>query len=467
MNRQVIRSIPAEPGPPPDAERLRELVAALEEGLVERGLAVRVALLAALAGEHTLLVGPPGTAKSQLARRLHLVFAEARYFERLLTRFTVPEELFGPLSIKALEEDRYERQTEGFLPQASIAFIDEVFKASSAILNSLLTLLNEREFDNGPERVLCPLISVVGATNAIPDDEVGEAFLDRFLVRLPVGPVSAGGFEALLGRAAHPPARVAAPLGAAERDAIWHAAGEVHLPEEVVALLAEARSMVAAEGLYVSDRRWLKIAWLLKIAAASERRCEVSIWDLWLLPRCAAPDSARQASIGAWVAARLGIAGGAAPPRLASVVQALEAQVDIERAADELDHGEDGRLRFRALAEEVADSRGAAFTRKRRYGATHVAARVRQVDGLAQLIEGHLAELTARRDELARYRAQAVWADEHFLERADESLSATIEAIRTLGERAHRARVGFEALPRLAADPGTVPEPVRHELLET
>ncbi|MCE1566830.1 AAA family ATPase, partial [Enterobacter hormaechei] len=94
--------------------------------------------------------------------------------------------LFGPLSIRALEEDRYERHTDGFLPDATIAFIDEVFKANSAILNALLTLLNERLFDNGAGRQLCPLVSVIGATNEVPDDEVGEAFFDRFLLRVPV-----------------------------------------------------------------------------------------------------------------------------------------------------------------------------------------------------------------------------------------------------------------------------------------
>jgi MoxR-like ATPase len=466
------------------------LLAALEDGLVERGPAVRLALLAALAGEHTLLVGPPGTAKSLLARRLHLAFEGAGYFERLLTRYTVPEELFGPLSIRALEEDRYERQTEGFLPRAAIAFIDEVFKANSAILNALLTLLNEREFDNGPRREACPLVSVIGATNLVPEDEVGEAFFDRFLVRVPVARVTEGGFRALLDAGARPEAPLVpgppspreAGLGRGlagavrepEREALGRAADGVRVPEEVTGLLAEARTRLAGEKLYVSDRRWVKIARLLRVAAASEGRAEVSPWDLWLLPWCAAPDAERQAALAAWLEGRLGVRAPLAPPRLTRVVEAFEAQLEAERHADDLDYDEEGRLRLGAdLAAEVGDAKGGAaaprlsFTRRRRYGESHVGARLAQLDDLDRRVEGYLAELAARERDLAAYRAAALWIDERFAGRAARALAATVEALRALRVRARRAGDGFVALPRLPQDPGRVPEPVAHEPLGT
>ena len=227
-------------------ERLPSLLAALEHGLLERETPVRLALLAALAGEHVLLIGPPGTAKSALALRLHGAFANTRYFERLLTRFSTPEELFGPLSLKALEDDRYERLIDGFLPTAGIAFLDEVFKANSAILNALLTLLNEREFDNGTRRLPTPLISVVAASNEVPDDESLQAFHDRFLVRVPVAPVADANFGALLALEDVVP-NIDTPIAPAEREALSAAAVHVGLSDAFVAACATLRTWLAQE----------------------------------------------------------------------------------------------------------------------------------------------------------------------------------------------------------------------------
>ena len=458
----------------PLGKRLADLLDALEDGLVERRRQVRLALLVALAGEHTLLIGPPGTAKSELARRLHLAFEDALYFERLLTRFSVPEELFGPLSISALEQDRYERQTAGYLPQASIAFIDEVFKANSAILNALLTLLNERKFDNGAGRQSCPLISAIGATNAVPADEVAEAFFDRFLVRLPVGPVSADGFRKLMALEGHGGAQVAGALTPGEREAITQAAGAVNVTAEVAQLLAELRAHLEGGQIYVSDRRWVKIAWLLKVAAATEGRAELCLWDLWLLPWCTAHDAAGQAAVRDWLLARLGVREALAPPRLTRVVEAFEAQAALEQEADDLDYDASGRLKFSTAPDErVHDAKGASqvarmrYTRRRRYGETHIGARLRQIDELTARIAGYAEELGARRAELATYAAQSLWLDREFARRVGAKLEATQLALAALAERVAQARAAFAALPRLAVDPGTRPEPVAHEALES
>lgn len=453
-------------------ERLSALLASLEAGLVERRRVLRLALLAALAGEHTLLIGPPGTAKSELARRLHLAFRDASYFERLLTRFSVPEELFGPLSISALEQDRYERQTAGYLPQASIAFIDEVFKANSAILNALLTLLNERQFDNGAGRQACPLISVIAATNEVPEDEVGEAFFDRFLLRLPVAPVSEQGFAALMALPRR--AEVLAPqaLGHEQRAAVTRAALAVALPADVLRLLGELRAWLADQTLWVSDRRWVKIGWLLKVAAASEGRGSVRPWDLWLLPWCVAADEAAQQRVNDWLLGRFGVGEVMTPPRLTRVVEAFEAQAKLEQDADDLDYDASGRLKFSAeINDNVADAKGAAqvtrmkYTRRRRYGASHIGARTRQIDELTGRIDGYLAALRQQAGELAASRTSGLWMDTDFADRALANLQASMAMVAALRERAQAARACFEALPRLDQDPQRTPEPVPDETL--
>jgi MoxR-like ATPase len=240
MTTQSLNGTAAAATLKPRLQRIRD---ALSEGLIERDIPIRLALLAALAGEHVLLIGPPGTAKSELARRLRLAFTGQTYFERLLTRFSVPEELFGPLSIKALEEDKYQRQTDGYLPTAAVAFLDEIFKANSAILNALLTLLNEREFDNGTQRVKTPLVSVVGASNELPQEEELLALYDRFLVRYHVGPVTDDGFAKLLDLRgqAKPAIDAALMLTPADLEHIHTAAMKVTVPAEVASLLKAMR----------------------------------------------------------------------------------------------------------------------------------------------------------------------------------------------------------------------------------
>jgi MoxR-like ATPase len=456
---------------------LKAGIEALEHGLVERCQTARLCFLSALAGEHTLLIGPPGTAKSELARRLHTAFRDASYFERLLTRFSVPEEIFGPLSIKALEEDRYERHTAGFLPEASIAFIDEVFKANSAILNALLTLLNERQFDNGAGRQSCPLISVIGATNDVPEDEVAEAFFDRFLVRLPVAPVSDAGFGELLragprcGWAPPPPE---SGLGESDLLALTNDALVVEVPAAVVNVLGELRQYLGTEQLYVSDRRWVKIVWLLRVAAASEGRPAVALWDLLLLPWLTAFDAARQTAVADWLAARLGVREAFSPNRLTRVIEAFEAQLDVELRANDLDYDQSGRLQFSStdLAAIIGDpKRGAAaprmkYSRPRRYGETHIGARVAQIDSLILRIAEYAKEIAAHRESLAVYQAQALWLDDSLTDRAVASLVATAAAIDHLAERIGSVRAGFLELPRLTEDSSVRPEPVAHESLD-
>lgn len=281
------------------------------------------------------MVGPPGTAKSLIARRLHLAFTQSSYFERLLTRFTVPEELFGPLSIKGLEEDRYERLTKAYLPTASIAFLDEIFKANSAILNSLLTLLNEREFDNGTRREKTPLIAVIGASNELPDSEELDALFDRFLLRLHVGSVSKEAFPRLIDLRGHAVPDVPELLKLTDADvvAIQAAAEKVRVPDDVVVVLCALREWCGAESIQVSDRRWRKIVKLLQVSALTNGREKVSIWDCWLLQHCLWNKSEDREKIYQWYAERVGASAAMDPSRLTRIVVSWEGRLKADQSS--------------------------------------------------------------------------------------------------------------------------------------
>ncbi|KAL4438050.1 hypothetical protein ABPG77_004271 [Micractinium sp. CCAP 211/92] len=275
----------------------------LQSGLLERETEVRLLLLAALCGEHLLLLGPPGTAKSELSRRLSKLTG-GRYFERLLTRFSVPEELFGPLSMRGLENDQYVRQIDGYLPTAEVAFIDEIFKANSAILNALLTLLNERLFDNGNERIEVPLTCLVGASNELPESEELDALYDRFLIRRNVAQAGHGVSAAQLGTLAKLAAgtleegdRMSSDEGGASgqaaelamedfRTTAVQAYGSVDVPEPVIDLLTGVRNYLQDKcepPVYVSDRRFMKAVKMLQVAAFADGRSAVNEYDCLLL----------------------------------------------------------------------------------------------------------------------------------------------------------------------------------------
>jgi MoxR-like ATPase len=277
-------------------ERIQELLRLLSAGMHEREEIVAVSLLGALSGQNTFLYGPPGTAKSLISRRIACGFDEPSYFECLMNRFSTPEEVFGPVSIKELKEDRYVRKTEGYLPKAEFAFLDEIWKSSPAILNSLLTLINERIYRNGDHVEQAPLKALIAASNETPDENQGlDALYDRFIVRLMVPPIAQSNhFDNLLDS---PPteAKVTVAPELVIKQAEWNSwrrdiQSNVRLSNEARTIIhlirSELHTQHEALKVYVSDRRWQRAAMLMKAAAFFNGRTETNHSDALLLQHC-------------------------------------------------------------------------------------------------------------------------------------------------------------------------------------
>lgn len=281
----------------------------LEQKFLAKEEIIRLMLIAAIAGEHMVLIGPPGTAKSALIRAFARLI-DAKYFEYLLTRFSEPNELFGPVDIQSFRAGKYRRVTSRMLPEAEIVFLDEAFKANSAILNSLLTLLNERKFNNGADVVRVPLLSLFAASNEVPSAEGLNAIFDRFLLRVHSDNLDSYHFHELMNRGLalekaaaqeEEAARGAAPApvegaDAAKASALMSAKDlhwcrknlldKVEFPEEFLANYKGLCFQLRGEGISLSDRRVVRLLKLFSASAFLDGRTRVHDGDLFILRHC-------------------------------------------------------------------------------------------------------------------------------------------------------------------------------------
>ena len=287
--------------------RFKLLLRDMNRGIYEKETETSLSLLAALAGESVILLGPPGVAKSMVARQLKTAFRDARSFEYLMSRFSAPDEIFGPVSIQKLKSsDTYERAVEGYLPTADVVFLDEIWKAGPAIQNTLLTVINEKIFRNGNREMRLPLKLLVAASNELPAKGEGlEALWDRFVIRIESRPIrQEKNFREMLlevkseagGQCAETEGSARSNAITAEEYAEWSKAiDRIGVKEEVLDAISAIRKSLSAVNVdeaaerrhvYVSDRRWKNIMRQLRTSAFMQDRAEVAVCDLLPIYHC-------------------------------------------------------------------------------------------------------------------------------------------------------------------------------------
>lgn len=288
--------------------KLAALLKDLNKNLYNKENSIKLILLAVLAGESAFLLGEPGTAKSLIAHRISEGFEDlettkpenagcVKYFEYLMSQFSTPDEIFGPVSLQALKNDEYKRITDNYLPKAQFAFLDEIWKASPAIQNSLLTILNEKKFQNGFESQKVPLQGFVAASNELPAKNEGlEAIFDRFLVRIIEDPISSDStFFKMITSKKDTNTQIANKIDGSKLKLLQEKAEEVEFPENLFEIIRNIRLEIKNynkslkeddEPFLVSDRRWKKIVGLLKMSAFLNDRKEINLSDFEIVPYC-------------------------------------------------------------------------------------------------------------------------------------------------------------------------------------
>lgn len=263
-------------------EAIRSAISEASKNLIERETLVELVALAAVASEHVLIIGAPGTAKSEAVRRIAKATG-GNYFEYLLGRFTEPSEIFGPVDLRKLKEGIVETEISGMLPEAEIAFLDEIFLGSTAILNTLLGILNERIFRRGHTQINVPLRVCVGASNALPTDESLAAFADRFLVRLFVEPIADPLLENLLEGGWDLAKKDFSHAAKVEDiDTLSNLVSSVDLTK-IRPSIAQAVRILRSAGINISDRRAVKMQRLIASATILDGRMTAEMRDLWTL----------------------------------------------------------------------------------------------------------------------------------------------------------------------------------------
>jgi MoxR-like ATPase len=261
----------------------REVIEPLKQRFVGRDEVIDLIALAVVAGEHLFLFGPPGTAKSALIRQLAGA-VRGRYFEYMLTRFSEPNEIFGPIDIARLREGTVVTVTTGMLPEGELVFLDELFNANSAILNNLLTVLNERVYRRGAETHRLPLLSLFSASNHLPEDEALRALFDRFLLRCHVPALRAEDVPRLLQagwalESSPPPESGVTTADLAGLHTRLYRVDLGGVTERYVELIGKVRDL----GVAFSDRRAVKVLKLLAASALLCDRAAANRSDLWVL----------------------------------------------------------------------------------------------------------------------------------------------------------------------------------------